>query len=861
MARKRYVIVGDGAAGLTAAAEIRRRDPSAAIGIFCDDPNPGYFRAALTNFLLGELREDQLWAVAPDFYEVSRIERVFTRVLRIDPAKRELWCSGNPAPLRYDALLVASGARARAPEFPGGHLPGVLTLRTVQDARRIVDTLRGNVRRAVVLGGGALGLEWTHALLERGVHVTLVERAPRFMPRALDAVASDLLTARLRKAGVDVVLGEEVARAEQGPTGAVAGILTNSGRRIACDLVAVALGIVPNGELLDDSGVERAPNGAVRVDSTLASSAPGVWAAGDVASVEGQQLGLWEPARHQGRVAGANMCGAQEQYRPGVHYFATRLFDLDFARMGEIDDGPGRSALVDFPRGTGHIAYRKLTIEGGKVRGALMIGEKTAKVRSIGKGLKRLIDSGTDVSQVSARLLDPSFDVAGFLETRRLVAKPEPKPATGSAPAVNAAKLRGTQIVSMSVAMAGLKQRAGTALLDSGVLQAIVAKAPGTSAHPSAGAAGSTSQLPIRTSAMPARTSVLPSRTSMIAQHTAALVAAEPRRTKMLSIGLHAEAPPPVQPSEQPIEARFEVQGQALPIIGRLCSIGTAPDCAIRLGDPAVAFIHAQVSQHGGALYLRDAGSQTGTWVNGVPLATAHPLRDGDRVVVGRTELVFRSSVLAKGTAVLDAVIALPRLELRSGPSMGLSFVLAAEPCTIGSGAGAELQIFEPSVAAAHARVRVYQGVHYLCDLGSPSGTFARGTRLPPGQELPLVDGELFQVGAVSVAYTRAPTRDRVAAFRPMARLSVTSGAGAGQSASFAERARVGSAADVDLRVAGATPYELELIVHQGAYFARDLSGGRTFKSGSPLGPDWATLKGGELLLISTGSLLRFEEP
>src|SRR6187551_2228412 len=276
MARKRYLIVGDGAAGLTAAEEIRRRDPEGAIGLFCDDPNPGYFRAALTNFLLGELREDQLWAVAPNFYEARNIDRMFTRVLRVDPAKREIWCSGNPAPLRYDALLVAAGARARPPAFPGGHLPGVLTLRTIQDARRVVDTLRGNVQRAVVLGGGALGLEWTHALLERGVHVTLVERALRFMPRALDAVASDLLAARLRKAGVDIVLGEEIALAEPGPSGAVGSIVTHTGRRIACDLVATALGIVPNSELLDQSGVERTPSGAVKVGVSLESSAPGV---------------------------------------------------------------------------------------------------------------------------------------------------------------------------------------------------------------------------------------------------------------------------------------------------------------------------------------------------------------------------------------------------------------------------------------------------------------------------------------------------------------------------------------------------------------------------------------------------------
>jgi NADPH-dependent 2,4-dienoyl-CoA reductase/sulfur reductase-like enzyme/pSer/pThr/pTyr-binding forkhead associated (FHA) protein len=855
MARKRYLIVGDGAAGLTAAEEIRRRDAEAAVGIFCDDPNPGYFRAALTNFLLGELREDQLWAVAPDFYDSRRIDRVFTRVLRVDPAKREVWCSGNPAPLSYDALLVATGSRARPPSFPGSHLPGVLTLRTIQDARRVVDTLRGKVQRAVVLGGGALGLEWTHALLERGVHVTLLERAPRFMPRALDAVASDLLAARLRKAGVDVVMGEDVVGAEQGPNGAVAALVTNSGRRIACDLVAAALGIVPNSELLEQSGVEREPNGAVKVGVTLATSAPGVWAAGDVASVDGEQLGLWEPARHQGRVAAVNMCGGQEQYRPGVHYFATRLFDLDFARVGEIDEAPSRAAHIDFPRGTGHIAYRKLVLEGGKVRGALMIGEKQAKVRAIGRGLKRLIDAGADITAVTDRLLQPGFDVSGFLETRKLLAKPEvSRAATRVVPAASAAKLRGTQVVSMSVALAGLKERAGTVLLDSGAMQAV----SGTGAMP---ASSAPAHGQVATSALPSRTSLIPNRTSALPSRTSLLPASQPRSTKMLSIGLHAEAPPAPPVSDAPIEARFEIAGHVVPITGKLCSIGSAPESGVRLNDPAVAFLHAQVSQQGNALYLRDAGTQTGTWVNGVPLAGAHALHDGDRVVVGRTELVFRSSVLGKASGPADAVIALPRLELRSGPSMGLSFVLSGDNCAIGSGANVELQVFEPSVAPLHARVRSVQGVHYLSDAGSASGTYARGARLPPGQEIPLGDGELFQIGAVGIAYTRAPTRDRLAAFRPMAKLSVTSGAGVGQAASFAERALVGSLEGTQLRLAGALNYELEILRHRSGFFARDLSGGRTFKSGAPLGAEWVPLKGGEMLLISTGALLRFEEP
>jgi len=191
---------------------------------------------------------------------------------------------------------------------------------------------------------------------------------------------------------------------------------------------------------------------------------------------------------------------------------------------------------------------------------------------------------------------------------------------------------------------------------------------------------------------------------------------------------------------------------------------------------------------------------------------------------------------------------------------MGLSFVLSSEGCNIGSGPAANLQVFEPSVAALHARIRLAQGLHYLADLGSPSGTYARGQRLPPNQELVLGDGEVFQVGAVAVAYTRAPTMDRLAAFRPTARLTVASGVGVGQSATFVERVRVGSAPEAELRVAGAAAWEVELTAHQGKYFARDLSGGRTFKSGTPLAPDWAPINAGELLLISTGAMLRFED-
>src|SRR5690606_22140126 len=237
MGRKRYVIIGDGAAGVTAAERLRRQDPQALIALISDEPYPHYYRAALTNYLLGELREDQLFAVPPDFYEALQVRRVFGRVTAVDPARASLRESSSAVPVGYDALLIASGARPRPPSFDGSELTGIVTLRTLHDARRISQWLRaGGLRKAVVVGAGALGLEWAHALLEQGVSVTLIERAPRLLPSALDQTASDLLAARLRQAGVDVRLGEQVGAGEPSRHGTRGSLVTATGHTLDCDL-------------------------------------------------------------------------------------------------------------------------------------------------------------------------------------------------------------------------------------------------------------------------------------------------------------------------------------------------------------------------------------------------------------------------------------------------------------------------------------------------------------------------------------------------------------------------------------------------------------------------------------------------
>jgi NADPH-dependent 2,4-dienoyl-CoA reductase/sulfur reductase-like enzyme/pSer/pThr/pTyr-binding forkhead associated (FHA) protein len=838
MVQRRFVIIGDGAAGLSAAEELRERDPVASIGVFTEEPTPSYFRAALTNYLLGELREDQLWATSPDFYDVLSIRRVFGRVVGIDTQRSLIWDTSSPTPTPYDRLLVASGGRPRPPSFDGAHLPGVLTLRTLQDARTVVEFLGfRRLARAVVLGGGALGLEWAHALKERGVGVTLIEQAPRLLPQALDEVASDLLAARLRQGGIEVLLGEEVLGAHAGPDGLLRGVMLKSGRFLECGLCAAALGVVPNTEFLRGSGLSLSPRGALVADARMLTNVPNVWAAGDVASVQGQSLGLWEPAREQGRVAARNMLGDATDYTPGAHYFATRLFDLDFARIGAIERADGREALVDFPRGTGTIAYRKLVLEGGRLVGALMIGERGARVRGAGRKYKRLIDVGADVSTIRDKILDPSFDFDGWLSRAALRERPQRAPQATAF--VKEKKLRGTQLVKVGDGAVPLAPFApvggGTSLLVRGT--SILRKAPDRTERVS----------------LPAPASTAPS--------SAPATMESPRgSTRVLSIGLHAEAAPPPAATLAPLDARLDGAGKTTAIASPVFSIGSAADTSLPVGDAAVGALHAQIVRQNEGLYLRDAGSRTGTYVNGRLLVGSHRLSDGDRVGIGRTELTFRSAALAARAAPEAPSVASDlQLRVRSGQSVGLSFALRGASQLVGSAPGADVELRDLSVAREHVRIRKNGEEVLVQDMGSGRGTFVAGAPVPAGAEVRLPEGGWLRVGAVDLSLERGAVLG-AAVLRPRARLRVDAGPGSGSSLGITDGALVGSGAEASFVLPGLAPAHLEVVLGQGGYMARDRSGGSSFKSGAPLPASFVPLSHGDLLLLGSGTMLRFEE-
>ncbi len=746
---RRYVIVGDGAAGVTAARVLRGADSQAQITLISDDPNPAYFRAALTNYLLGELREEQIWATTPAFYDEYRLLRVRSRVVRLDPSRAELHLSQGGQAIGYDSLLVASGARARFPLFEGNHLYGVMVLRTLQDCRTVMEQIAsGYVKQAVVIGGGPLALEWALGMHVRGIKVSVMLRGTAFMPGALDAVASDLLAARLRQAGIEIILQDEVTAATDGGNGAVASVRTRAGRELPCQLVAAAIGVVPNTEWLLGSGVQLGKRGGVVVDERMQTSVQNVFAAGDVSEFQGQALQLWEPAQAQASVAAANMSGSAARYAPGVHYMATRLFDLDFASLGSIDSA-GSEELVDFPQGTGRISYRKLVLNQGKLVGALMLGQREDDVRRNGRLLKRLIDQQPDITSIKTEILQPGFDLRAWMDKNLLQRDAVQPVAQGVA---TAAQIRGTSVLDMSRAAELLAKPAASG-----------AK-PGSS-DAKAGEPGF--------SAMGAQKGALG------ALGGSALVGEVGKDVKAATMALGTqvltqfnEAPTadtqsaPIVPALQAPTARpavIESAGARYELSGRLYRLGRDPKGEIVLTDPGASMIHAHIERHGSAWYLRDLGSQAGTWVNDKPLDVPRRLLTGDVIRIGQQQLSFyftdeaaqRELATAKTAANEAMGPATPRFVVQSGHSLGLSFALTVNPTIVGRDPSCNIWLDELGLAPQHAKLRQVNGVWHLSTLGAPVWRNQQG--LSTGNEVALTEGDVVHIGSVVLQYTQTP--------------------------------------------------------------------------------------------------------
>jgi NADPH-dependent 2,4-dienoyl-CoA reductase/sulfur reductase-like enzyme len=425
---RRYVVVGTGIAGLSACEAVRERDPSAALTLVGEEPHPFYSRPGLAYLLTGSVPEKRLYVRTPGEVEALGLTRIHARVQSLDPAAHRL-ALGDGRTIGYDRLLLATGAVSIPPEFPGGDLDGVMRLDGLDQARAMLRRARRG-RSAVVVGGGSTALEIVEGLHAQGMHVHYFLRGDRYWSKVLDAVESAIVEERLEMEGVHIHRRTEVARAV-GENGRLTGVETVAGERIACDILAVAVGIRPRMELAQAAGMET--DRGIRVDERLRTSAADVFAAGDVAQVMDPETGraeldaLWNSALQMGRAAGESMAGADAPYRKHVPMNVTRVAGLVTTVIGAVGGGKDPD-LKTMTRGqseswTARGTETTVQARHGTDRVRVLLGERTVQgaivmgLQVLSHPLARLVADRVDVSSIRpACIADPGTALRRLLD-------------------------------------------------------------------------------------------------------------------------------------------------------------------------------------------------------------------------------------------------------------------------------------------------------------------------------------------------------------------------------------------------------------------------------------------------------------
>lgn len=435
------VVAGHGMVGARFAEEVRRHDPEGRrvrLTILAAEPHPAYNRVLLPNLLSGAMAEQDFTARAVAGLPVTTGEkksgpngsvlhpgapmalRISTKVTGIDPAAGTVLVESAAAGrIGYDAVVLATGARAVIPSLPGvlavdgdsaaaarptGYSPlsgrpaaagngarggearirsgpsrlsaDVAALHSLADARRVAafaQAARRTGGRVTVLGGGVLGLEVARALAARGTAVTVVHRGGHLMDRQLDAAAGRVLASAVRRTGIEVALGVSAARWESGR-----GLWLADGQLLRSSGLVLCTGTVPCTELARDAGLRLTETGAVAVDDTLATSAPGIYAIGDCAGHPGAAGGLVQPGWDQAAVLAGRLTGAAPKARYRGSGTVTRLkaAGIELTAIGASLAEPGGDSDLEVLRfeDPARERYAKLVLSRDRVAGAVLIG-------------------------------------------------------------------------------------------------------------------------------------------------------------------------------------------------------------------------------------------------------------------------------------------------------------------------------------------------------------------------------------------------------------------------------------------------------------------------------------------------------
>ena len=401
------VIIGNGIAGVTTAREVRKRRPDWAITLVSAESLQHWSRPALMYVYMGHMRLQDTWPYEERFWVTNRIERVQGWVEGIEPdAHRVRLADGRT--LDYDQLVLATGSVPNRFGWPGQDLRRVSGMYSLQDLAAIEEGSVG-LERAVIVGGGLIGIELAEMFHSRGIDVTFLVREASYWCNALPPEESAMVTELIRAEHIDLRLSTELRSIEDDGTGAVGAVVTSTGERLECGFVGLTAGVRPNLGALDGSGIQTGRG--VLVDDCLRTSAADVWAVGDCAEIrrpEGQRNLLqqvWYTGRLQGEAVARNLCGEPTPYEPGIWFNSAKFFDLEWQTYGSVPPTPADDEKHVVWQGDGRLVRLVLDRETGALRGVNSLG-----IRYRHRVFERWIAEGRSGAHVLDHLAEATFD-------------------------------------------------------------------------------------------------------------------------------------------------------------------------------------------------------------------------------------------------------------------------------------------------------------------------------------------------------------------------------------------------------------------------------------------------------------------
>jgi NAD(P)H-nitrite reductase large subunit len=380
MDKIRYLIIGNSVAAVNCIEAIRGVDTTNDITIVSDEEPFNYSRPLLSYYLGGRITEEKLQFVGRDFYEKRGVNLIRgKRAVDLNVSKKQVFLDDSTS-LSYDRCLLSVGGVPIVPPIEGlqDTIEGIFSFLTLKDAKDLVDYIeRKEIKEAVVLGGGLIGLKVVEGLIERGLKPTVIEITDRILANTFDKEASSIIEERLAQEGCTIIK-EDTIQGIDTREGRITRILLRNGNElVATSLLIMAVGVRPNLELVRGTPVKT--DRGILVDGFMGTNVEDVYAAGDCAQgidflhKTNEVIAIWPVAARQGRIAGLNMCGIRREYAGLFAMNSVQICDIPTISFGVTDppEERGYEVLRNLNKDTG--TYKKIVLKDGRVVGVILI--------------------------------------------------------------------------------------------------------------------------------------------------------------------------------------------------------------------------------------------------------------------------------------------------------------------------------------------------------------------------------------------------------------------------------------------------------------------------------------------------------